>query len=170
MEVFILNTTSDKLIPAFIRKGKLEELPSISNSWIFNFRKASQINGKTVFVLVCEETGNILEGCMIFSIHETFGPYMDLLEVAPHNKGNHETYKDVAGCLIAYACGLSFELGQNENKGILTFEAYGKFKESKENLLQLYTSRYGASQNPFGYLEIYPEQGRLLIEKYLKIT
>ena len=56
-------------------------------------------------------------------MHESFGPYMDLLEVSPMNKGEQGLFKNVVACLIAYAYGLSFEFGENEDKGILTFEA-----------------------------------------------
>jgi hypothetical protein len=75
---------------------------------------------------VKEESPAIIEGCMVFSIHEILGAFLDLLEVAPHNKGRNGKYKRISGCLIAYACGLSFEKGKNEDKGILTFKAMGK--------------------------------------------
>ena len=104
---------------------------------------------------------------MIFSIHNTFGPFMDYLEVAPHNNGSEGKYKKVSGCLIAYACGLSFEKGQNENKGILTFEAFSKREEDRKKLEKFYRDKYGAVKNPFGYMEIYQNQSQLLIEEYL---
>ena len=92
---------------------------------------------------------------------------MDLLEVAPHNKGKDGKHKYVASCLIAYACGLSFEVGLEENKGILTFLASGNSNDSKEKLENLYREKYKAVKNPYGYMEIYQESSKWLIEEYL---
>jgi len=102
-----------------------------------------------------------------FLINKTFGPYLDLLEVAPHNKGKDGKHKYVASCLIAYACGLSFEVGLEENKGILTFLASGNSNDSKEKLENLYREKYKAVKNPYGYMEIYQESSKWLIEEYL---
>lgn len=54
-------------------------MPSITDGWVFNFNKHSLAKGKRAFVLIKEDSPAIIEGCMIFSIHETFGPYMDYL-------------------------------------------------------------------------------------------
>ena len=140
---------------------------SMSDGWVFNFKKVSVRKGKKTFVLVREKSPEIIEGCMIFSEHETFGPYMDLLEVAPQNKGTVGLYKQVAGCLIAYACGLSFEHGVKEDKGILTFQAFGKTNDAQEQLERLYREKYGAIKNPLGFMEIHPDTSKKLIEKYL---
>ncbi|MCJ8289679.1 MAG: hypothetical protein HRT58_03955 [Crocinitomicaceae bacterium] len=167
MKVKILEVSSDELTKALIRVGEKEEMPSIQDDWVFNFRKHSNNHDSKAYVLVHEDTPNTIEGCMIFSIHTTFGPFMDFLEVAPHNKGNTGKYKYVAGCLIAYACGLSFDLGSEENKGILTFFASGETHESTEELEKLYRKKYKAKKNPFGFMEIYQEESKELIEEYL---
>ena len=148
-------------------KGKPIEMPSINDGWQFSFNKHSLSKGKSAFILVKEDTPNIIEGCMIFSMHETFGPFMDYLEVAPHNKGSEGKYKRVSGCLIAYACGLSFEKGLKEDKGILTFKAFSKNEDNQKKLEEYYRVKYGAVMNPFGYMEIYQDQSRRLIEEYL---
>lgn len=167
MKVFILEVDSNELIRAIIREGKAKEMPSTKDAWQFNFNKHSQSREKTAFILVKEDTPTIIEGCLIFSMHETFGPFMDYLEVAPHNKGADGHYKRVSGCLIAYACGLSFEKGKKDDKGILTFEAFGKTPEDQEKLEKFYREKYGAIMNPFGFMEIHQDQSRLLMEEYL---
>lgn len=167
MVVKILEVSSGELTKAKIREGQKQEMPSIQDDWNFNFNRPHKYPNSRSFVLVHDDTPNIIEGCMIFSIHETFGPYMDLLEVAPHNKGEKGRYKYVAGCLIAYACGLSFEIGTDENKGILTFEAAGKTPNSKGILEKLYKEKYKANKNPFGFMEIYQEESKELIREYL---
>jgi len=126
-----------------------------------------QPKGKRGFVLVKLETPKIIEGCMIFSIHETFGPFMDYLEVAPHDKGRNGKYKRISGSLIAFACGLSFDYEISEDRGILTFQAYSDDKDSTKKLENYYRSKYGAIMNPLGFMEIYQDQSRHLIEEYL---
>jgi hypothetical protein len=167
MKVKILEIDSDKLIQAVIREGAKSEIPSLKNGWRFNFNKHVLVKGKRAFVLVQEDSPNIVEGCMIFSLHETFGPYMDYLEVAPHNLGSNGKYKRVAGCLIAYACVLSFEEGADIDKGILTFYAFGEDERSKQRLEDLYRIKYRAIKNIWGFMEIYQDESKLLIEEYL---
>jgi len=164
MKVLILEVRSDELIRGIIKEGKTKEMPSLKDGWKFNFNKHSLPKDKKAFILVKEDTPKIIEGCMIFSIHETFGPYMDYLEVAPHNKGVEGKYKKVSGCLIAYACGLSFDKGTNEDRGILTFKAYSDEDEIK---LEKFYRKYGAIMNPWGCMEIHQDQSKLLIEEYL---
>ncbi len=167
MKVLILKVDSNELIRGIIQEGNAKEMPSTIDAWQFNFNKHSLPKGKTAFILVKEDTPKIIEGCLIFSLHDTFGPFMDYLEVAPHNKGVKGKYKRVSGCLIAYACGLSFEKGKNEDKGILTFEAFSKNEEDQKKLEKLYRNKYGAVMNPYGYMEIHQNQSRILIEEYL---
>jgi hypothetical protein len=165
MKVKILEVDSDQLITGEIRKGEKKEMPSLTDGWVFNFSKHSLGKGKRAFILVKEDSPAIVEGCMIFSMHETFGPFMDYLEVAPHNLGSNGKYKRVAGCLIAYACTLSFEEGIGEDRGILTFQAYSQ--DSKEYLEELYRKKYRAVKNVWGFMEIYSSESKLLIEEYL---
>jgi hypothetical protein len=166
MKVLIVEVDSDELIEAIIKEGKAKEMPSLNDGWQFNFNKHSLPKDKSAFILVKEETPKVIEGCMIFSIHETFGPYLDYLEVALHNKGQKGKYKRVSGCLIAYACGLSFDKGKNEDRGILTFRAFSE--NDTEKLEHFYRDKYGAIMNPFGYLEIHQDQSRRLMEAYLQ--
>lgn len=167
MKVLILKVDSNELIRGVIQEGKAKDMPSLKDSWQFNFNKHSLPKDKSVYILVKEDTPRIIEGCMIFSMHETFGPYMDYLEAAPHNKGVAGKHKRVSGCLIAYACGLSFENGKKEDKGVLTFKAFSESEENQKKLEVFYRDKYGAIMNPFGYMEIYQEQSKLLIEEYL---
>lgn len=167
MRVLILKVDSNELIRGIIKEEKAKKMPSTKDSWYFNFNKHSLPKDKEAYILVVEETPHIIEGCMIFSIHDTFGPFMDYLEVAPQNKGSKGKFKRVSGCLIAYACGLSFEKGRNEDKGILTFRAYSESEESQMKLEKFYRDKYGAKMNPFGYMEIHQDQSLILIDEYL---
>ena len=138
MKVKILEVDSDQLISAEIKKGDKKEMPSLADGWSFNFNKHILSKGKRVFVLVKEDTPTIIEGCMIFSNHEFFGPFMDYLEVAPHNWGRNGKYKRIAGCLIAYACRLSFKETIGAERGILTFKALLRM-ETRNDIWRIYT-------------------------------
>ena len=167
MKVKIVEVDSEQLFSAEIREGEKKELPSLTAGWVFNFSKHSRAKGKRTFALVKEDSPTIIEGCMIFSMHETLGAYMDYLEVAPHNLGSNGKHKKVAGCLIAYACGLSFKEAALRDKGILTFKAFGEDRESQKRLEELYRTKYKAIMNPWGYMEIHPDQSKELIREYL---
>lgn len=167
MKVKIIEVGSSQLIGAKIREGDKKEMPSLTDGWSFNFNKQILSKGKRAFVLVKEDSPTVIEGCMIFSNHETFGPFMDYLEVAPHNLGKKGKYKGVAGCLIAYACRLSFKETIGAERGILTFKAFAKDGDAQRYLEDLYRAKYLAVKNPFGYMEIYSDQSEFLINEYL---
>ncbi len=84
---------------------------------------------------------------------------MDVLEIAPHNIGRNKRYDYVAGCLIAFACKESFKLGGNY-KGFLTFV-------SKTNLIEWYSSKYGAELALGQRMFIDWENGTKLVQRYL---
>ena len=98
----------------------------------------------------------------MFSLMNEEMLYMNNLEVALQNYGSNGKYDNVAGCLIAFGCLKSIELGQNAYKGYLTFE-------SKTELLQLYQDKYGATSAMGHRMFIDPMVGLQLIEKYLNI-
>ena len=79
------------------------KLPSITDGWRFNFRKHSNKPNFLTYVLICNETPDIIEGCFIFQMKNAVEPYMAYLEIAPHNKGKNKRFDNVAGCLIAFA-------------------------------------------------------------------
>ena len=68
---------------------------------------------------------------------------------------------------IAFACGLSFEKGTNEDRGILTFQAYSEDQDSTKKLEKFYRTKYGAIMNPLGFMEIHQDRSRQLIKEYL---
>lgn len=168
MRVLIREVKSNELVSGIIREGKKDELPTLMDEWEFDFLKKAKERGKQVYILVKEESQNVIEGCMVFSIHETLGPYLDLLEVAPHNKNSSGKYKRVSGCLIAFACGLSLAQGETLDKGFLSFRAIGREFESAEILEEYYRERYGAIKNFHGFMEIHPEKSKQLIKEYLE--
>lgn len=86
---------------------------------------------------------------------------MNDIETEPQSVGSKGKYQNVAGCLIAYACRLSFEKGKGNYIGFLVFD-------SKTKLFNLYKNRYGAITTMGQRMCIEPMQGKRLITKYLK--
>lgn len=143
MNVKILRVSDKALVDAEIDQPKLT-LPSITDGWRFNFRKHSKIKGVKTFVLVADETPTEIEGCLVFKMENDVEPYMAYIEVAPHNKNADKRYDKVAGCLIAFACRLSFMHGEDYYKGWLAFDVLEKDKADEIKLMALYSQKYGA--------------------------
>ena len=72
-------------------------------------------------------------------------------------------YENVAGCLLAYACRKSFEIGRGNYNGYLSFD-------SKTNLIELYQNKYGANLAMGNKMYFSPETGKNLMKKYLLIS
>src|SRR5687768_8497152 len=119
MRVRILRVNTKEETPAQIVTSGKRKLPSIHDGWRFNFSKHAKSKGALAYVLVTEESPDIIEGCLIYKMMDDEQPYMAYLEIAPHNKGVSRRYDLVAGCLIAFACRLSFQLGKGDYLGWL---------------------------------------------------
>ncbi|MCE6991938.1 hypothetical protein [Dyadobacter sp. CY323] len=142
-------------------------LPSFTDGWRFNFRKHSQKPHYQTFILICEDTPDVIEGCLIFQVKGAGEPYMAYIEIAPHNKGDSKVFDRVAGCLIAYACRLSFIHGKDHFKGWLAFDVMEAHKEDEIKLMTIYCMKYGALRYGETTMVISPEKGEALIDKYL---
>jgi len=142
-------------------------LPSLNEGWRFNFNKHARKKDCRAFVLVCEDTPDVIEGCLIFEMRNGVEPYMALVEVAPHNKGKTRQFENVAGCLIATACLLSKKYGQGHYHGWLTFDVREQQKEDEIKLMAVYCHKYGALRYGETTMLISPENGETLISKFL---
>jgi hypothetical protein len=155
-------------IESEILEGQKVKLPSIHDGWRFNFNKHSKSANTFTYALVTIETPDVIEGCLIYKMLDQNEPYMAFVEVAPHNKGSDKQYDLVAGCLIAYACRLSFIHGQGPYKGWLAFDVQEESKEAEEKLMKLYSSKYKAKRfEKTTTMYIMPEDGESLIKTYL---
>lgn len=94
-------------------------LPSVVDGWRFDFSRHSKKRNVETYVLVSAEISERSEGCLSFKMRDKVEPYMAYIEVAPHNMGTVKEYDNVAGCLIAFACRLSFINGEDHFQGWL---------------------------------------------------
>ncbi|GAA4203289.1 hypothetical protein GCM10022289_19290 [Pedobacter jeongneungensis] len=169
MTIKIIVLATNEQADALIKEGSLAQMPSLQDGWRFDFHKQLKyLKDATAYVLVREDTPDVIEGCMIFQLLDKKKPYMAFLEVAPHNKGDEKKHDHVAGCLIAYAFKLSLMRGVGDYKGMLYFEVGEERKEDEVKLMHLYSSRYRAMRlGTTNMMVIFDENGELLIERYL---
>lgn len=166
--VKLLKVASKDLVNGAIRKGKIKEMPSMQTGWQFNFNKHIKLPNSQTYVLVTEENPDIIEGCLVFQMQDKVVPYLAYVEIAPHNKTKPKRYDFVAGCLIAYACKLSFDQGKNHHQGYLTFDVMEEKEEDQIKLMELYSTKYKAFKVAETTMLIIPKDGKALIELYLE--
>lgn len=168
MNVKILRTETLANVSAQIKKGSPSQLPSIHEGWKFNFEKdLKKRKHATGYILVTEETPDVIEGCMIFQLIDNKEPYLALIEIAPHNKKDERRFQKVAGCLIAYAFKLSIIYGVGVFKAILQLDVLEEKKEDERKLMALYSKSYNAKSMGGTTMGIMDEDGDALIKKYL---
>lgn len=168
MNVKIIKTATSEQIDALIRKGTISEMPSIQQEWRFNFDKElKKLPGASGYLLVAEETPDVIEGCMIFMLNKQVAPYMAYVEVAPHNKKDKKRYDHVAGCLIAFAYQQSVIQGKNHFSGMLFFDVMEENKKDEIKLMTLYSSKYHAKRWDGTTMVIMDEGGESLVREYL---
>ena len=93
----------------------------------------------------------------VLDVGEELRIEVHLIEVSKENRGKNKLIEGVAGCLIAYACNLSFEKGY---QGFVSLVP-------KSVLIHHYVEKYGFKQ--FGrQLALDYYEAVALINKYLK--
>lgn len=161
--------SSVEQVPALIRKGKIAEMPSIQQGWRFNFdKKLKKLAGATGYLLVTEETPDIVEGCMIFMLNQKVIPYMAYLEVAPPNKGDQKKYDRVSGSLIAFAYRQSVMQGKEHFREMLFFDVMEENQANGIKLMALYSTKYHAKRWDGTTMVIMDEDGEALVREYLQ--
>lgn len=169
MNIKIVRVDEDDFVDAKILDSKLVKisLPSITDGWRFNFKKHSKEKGRETYVVICEETPDVVEGCLIFEMKSKIEPYMAFVEVAPHNRGKSKKYEKIAGCLIAFACRLSFKNGKDDYLGYLAFDVLEEEQEDQIKLMSMYSVKYCALRYGKTTMIIPPAGGEKLINEFL---
>ncbi len=153
----IVNTKENLKIDCQIVLVTKDLVPKKKDGWSFNWLKVFQEKPKTIFAII-EKHSKRVHG-VIQLIKDDGMLIMELIELSPFNFGSQKKYKNVAGCLIAFGCRESLKLN-NPYRGYLTFV-------SKTHLVDLYTTKYYATQTIGTRMYIDPIAGQKLIKKYL---
>jgi hypothetical protein len=158
MNVRIIRLSDFRSIDSRIIRSTGLALPTFGDGWRFNFEKHARNASFQCYVLVTEDTPDVIEGCLIFRMKDAMEPYMAYIEIAPHNKGENRRFDRVAGCLIAFASRLSFIYGKDHFKGWLAFDVLEDRKEDEVKLMSVYCQKYGALKWSGTTMVISPER------------
>jgi hypothetical protein len=126
--------------------------------WLFNWKFEHKQPEREVYKLTISGNPHIIQGLISLEI-KTDHVYMHLVENAPFNKGNSKVYAGVAGNLVAFACRLSFQRG---NEGNVSFI-------SKSQLVKHYEQSLGAIHFGGRIMIIETKAAIKLIDRYFKI-
>jgi len=162
MDVNLIETESKNVFSAIISPANQKEMPLKKDDWQFNWRNLYKTDNAFFYKITLEETPEQVEGMLMLTLLFDEMVYMNNIEIAPHNYGSKGRFKNVAGCLIAYACRESFKKGRGNYVGFLSFD-------SKTVLIDLYQKKYGASIAMGQKMYIESEVGKQLARKYLNI-
>lgn len=156
MKVILYDNARKKRIIGTIAKAFKRELPK--TKWKFDWKSLHSKNAQ-IFKLEYEEE---IQGLLKMTQVEEGYYEMSNLELAPKNYGSKGKLNNVAGCLIAYACLLTFQINEGNYKGHLSFT-------SKGELIPHYEKNYFAELVYREKMIIFPQNGKKLIRKYLTL-
>ena len=160
MQVRVTEVKSDKSIAAKIEKASGKDMPLKKDGWQFSWKSLYKTEGADFYKLTLVGDSSKLQGVVMLTLMNDEMLFMNTIEVASHNFGRNGKYDKVVGCLIAFACLQSIELGRGNYEGYLTFE-------SKTVLIPYYEKKYGARLALGQRMFIEPETGERLISQYL---
>ncbi len=153
----IVNTISGDSLPTDVIEVTGQDLKLITKSrcWNFNWKGELKKDGTKVYKLVILGNESIIQGLISL---EDRGDYVfvNIIENSPFNIGKNKVYEGVAGNLFAYACRLSWDLG---NQGLVSFV-------SKSRLVDHYEKSLGAIHVGGFKMVIYPKPAFQLIKQY----
>ncbi len=153
----IVNTISGESFPTSITLVKLAELKSVTkaNGWNFNWKTEVKKNDQQVYKLTTRDNPTIIHGLVSLKLEEDH-VFVSIIENAPFNIGKTKLYKGVPANLFAYACKVSWDLG---NQGAVAFV-------SKTRLLEHYEQSLGAVHLGNSRMVILPMDALNLIRRY----
>lgn len=137
----------------------VDELKKISksNGWLFNWKNEFKNPLCDIYKLTISNNPHIIQGLVSLEVKSDH-VFMHLIESAPFNIGKNKTYLGVPGNLVAFACKLSFQRG---NEGFVSFVA-------KTQLIDHYKKSLGAIGFGGQLMIINNKAALSLIGKYFK--
>jgi hypothetical protein len=153
----IKNLISGDSFPTDVSRITKVDLKNITkkNGWQFDWRFELKYPERDVYKLTIVNNQTIIQGLISLEVKSDH-VFMHLVESAPFNKGKTKLYSGVPGNLVAFACKLSFQRGNEGNVAFI----------SKSQLIDHYTESLGAI-HVGGRLMIIDSAGALkLINRY----
>ncbi len=103
---------------SLIDKSDLKSV-SLKNNWQFNWRSEFSLKEREIYKLTIVNNPQVIQGLISLEVKEDH-VFMHLLENAPFNKGASKMYAGVAGNLVAFACKVSFQRGNEGNVAFIS--------------------------------------------------
>lgn len=155
----IVNTISGDSFPTEVSLFTKNDLKQITkkNGWLFDWKKELNFLDREIYKLTIVNNPNIVQGLTCLTIYQDH-VLIHLIENAPFNRGKEKLYEGVPGNLVAFACKLSFQRG---NQGFVSFHA-------KTNLINHYIKTLGAYHFGSHLMVIDTEAATKLVDKYFK--
>ncbi|PCI09480.1 MAG: hypothetical protein COB73_05490 [Flavobacteriaceae bacterium] len=123
--------------------------------WLFNWKGELKHPERDIYKLTIINNQHIIQGLVSLEV-KTDHVYMHLVESAPFNKGKSKIYSGVPGNLVAYACKLSFQRGDEGNVAFI----------AKTQLIDHYIESLGAIHFGGRLMIITPNSALRLVNKY----
>lgn len=155
----IANTISGDSFQTEVSLLSIIELKQVQKNkgWLFNWKHELNAPDREVYKLTIVNSSNVIQGVVSLTIKED-NVFIHLIENAPFNRGTEKLYEGVPGNLVAFACRLSFQRG---NDGFVSFNA-------KTNLIDHYIKTLGAYHFGGHLMVIETIGANKLINKYFK--
>jgi hypothetical protein len=153
----IVNTISGDSLPTDVIVVTAQDLKLVTKTrgWNFNWKGELKKVGTEVYKLTVVNNSDIIQG--LISIEDKGDHiFVNLIENAPFNIGKQKLYEGVPGNLLAFACKLSWDKG---NQGFVSFI-------SKTKLMEHYNKTLGAVNVFDQRMVIEPREALKLIKKY----
>lgn len=131
----IVNVITGDSFPTDITLITSSDLKTVTkkNRWQFDWKLEFKQPERDVYKLTIVNNQKVIQGLISLEVKSDH-IYMHLVENAPFNKGKTKVYAGVPGNLVAFACKLSFQRGQEGNVSFF----------SKTQLIQHYIDSLGA--------------------------
>lgn len=129
----------------------------IKQGWIFDWSKP-QTEGHLVYELTARGSADVQGRIALSHVLEEGYTHIDIIESAPWNRSAEHRYAGVGGHLIAIACKLSRDVG---NDGYVQFFA-------KSGLIDYYRQAFGAIHIGGQSMIIENAASAIMIDKYFK--
>ena len=149
----LIEVNTNRNVKAKIRRLRDTVAIEIEANFSFNW----ELEESNELFNLTQSVGNEIIGLIsITTIAEELRIHINLIESSIHNRGESKIIKNIAHCLISYACKQSFALGYD---GFVSLYP-------KTELIDYYINEFGFEQ--FGrHLAVYGKNSYVLINKYL---
>lgn len=166
--MFVLDTATGQRIRAHIERAGAYDLVTVRNEWerfISGFNWSLSKTSEN-YKLRLENEKKILGLIAIRDVKNNSinAIKIELLEISSENIGSNKKIDWIAGCLIAWACKISYERGHGGNVYLVP----------KINLIAHFASAYGfihmdirSTERPVGFMVVFGALSQKLINEFL---